>query len=707
MYKFKSDAMAWLMGFNKKKSSFPEPFASSRLFDNSMNLRLPSDPEDAASSKIGFTLVQMLRGIYGGDAIPPYIGLSDDTLCVEYHSLREDKEVVKAFAFNLRRMELYGMVAEAPIGGFALPASPTFRVAEFRKDTGTALYETLLLGHAVRGLLGLSDGTEATSANAVAEAFQNMTAAMDGKDFSDILESDECLRGLKVLSEKSYTGFKSGLIQGETEIVVGADFYKRLTSDSAAEYVCEKLSDVFPNLIPANETAPVAFMPAATKSAGKKRAPKAKKAVKRIGLDELRTELALPIHDLSDEEKAMVENNKLGDSYVVDEKLLRIARKMKRNWAVLSNPSGVDLAANILLEGDSGSGKTVGAKFFADVFGIPYTKMTMEPMMDSSTLIGAFYPYFADVEEWDCSEGEKMALNLLQKRLQAKAAASKTKLDPSAAVDAVRRLLDDEDVRAELRSAANIPLSEEIIFDPEGSWEALGETGDAPDSDVIVAAANERAETLYFSILNLIVDKAAANQVSYRFILSELMKAFQHGWLLEIQEAANVLRPGVLTQLNSLMEKNGSIELPNGKRIRRHPDTVVVITTNKGYAGNMDLNESLRDRCIQSLAMDNPVPEVMAARAMAQVGFEDESVALAAARVIHDVDSVAKEHRIKGAFGMRSLIGWLMDLAEGEYDIDTFMSRVVNKMTTNEDDIALLVEPYKNSMFASKIKRTY
>ena len=211
-----------------------------------------------------------------------------------------------------------------------------------------------------------------------------------------------------------------------------------------------------------------------------------------------------------------------------------------------------------------------------------------------------------------------------------------------------------------------------------------------------------------FRLLNILTEQSQNGQVSYRFILSELMKAFQNGWLVEIQEAASVLRPGVLTELNSLLEPNGRIELPNGTFIRRHPDTIVVITTNRDYAGNVDLNESLRDRCIFGLKMDLPPEIVMAKRAMAQTGFDDEKVALAAAKTVSAVAQVAREKNIAGSFGMRSLIGWMLDLKRGyrskEEVEKSFRKRVIYKMTTRDDDVAYLMDAYAaNSSFASKL----
>jgi hypothetical protein len=274
-------------------------------------------------------------------------------------------------------------------------------------------------------------------------------------------------------------------------------------------------------------------------------------------------------------------------------------------------------------------------------------------------------------------------------------------------ISGLRRAFQLESVRNTIKEAYDIPLNEEVLYDPENSWMRLGNELPAPVTDEILVAAQEKFNDVSYRLLNILCEKAETGAVSYKFIYSELLKAFQNGWLLEIQEAASILRPGVLTELNSLLEPNGSIELPNGERIFRHPDTIVVFTTNSDYAGNVELNESLRDRCLFGLKMDNPSADEMAARAMAQVDFKDKTVALNAANVICEVSSKAKELNIRGAFGMRSLISWLIQLKAGFSDKDTFLECVIYKMTTNDDDVSLLVEAYNNSPFnTTKFKRT-
>ena len=269
----------------------------------------------------------------------------------------------------------------------------------------------------------------------------------------------------------------------------------------------------------------------------------------------------------------------------------------------------------------------------------------------------------------------------------------------------MRKALANESVRSLIRDEYGIPSEEEIAFDPDGVWHDLGNTTPAPGVEEVTLALHAAFQDKMFRLMGILSDEAEKGSVSYQFIISELLKAFQNGWMVEIQEAASVLRPGVLTELNSLLEPNGSIELPNGQRIYRHPDTIVVITTNRGYAGNVELNESLRDRCVMGIKMDTPSAEEMAARAMARTGLKSKTVALAAAKTMKAIEEEAKSKCIRGSYGMRSLLGWMTDLARDDFSEDAFMRRVVYKMTTDDDDVETLRTCYRaNCRFASKVK---
>ena len=64
---------------------------------------------------------------------------------------------------------------------------------------------------------------------------------------------------------------------------------------------------------------------------------------------------------------------------------------------------------------------------------------------------------------------------------------------------------------------------------------------------------------------------------TYTYVETDFIKALKNGYVAEIQEPSTILQPGVLVGLNSLLEQEGTITLPTGEVIRRHPDAVVVM----------------------------------------------------------------------------------------------------------------------------------
>lgn len=417
-------------------------------------------------------------------------------------------------------------------------------------------------------------------------------------------------------------------------------------------------------------------------------------------LDELRKKYPLEIHELTEAEKQMIPH--LDEHYVVDEQLEKVARLIHRDWKC----EDLGLAPNIILEGDAGSGKTTASLFLADVFGMPRTKMTMSPTFESANLIGAFYPVFEDIEDWHCDEQDKAAILAAQQAISdMRGSASSSLPIMEGGYVSLSRAFSCEPVLDAIRTSYGIPSEEEIEIAPEDAWQQLGHSSDeeAPIPSAIHIEARKLFNVKMNRVRSIVEEQEKSGSISYRFILSELMRAFKYGWLLEIQEAASVQRPGVLTELNSLLEPNGRIELPNGEMITRHPDTIVVFTTNRGYAGNFDLNESLRDRCTIGVKMDLPTPNVMAARAMAKLNWDgDPKIPLACARTIQYVSDLCKQQGIKGAYGMRSLVGWLSDIKDDIDPLESFEMRVIYKMTTQDDEVQILRDAFKSSFEGKK-----
>lgn len=174
------------------------------------------------------------------------------------------------------------------------------------------------------------------------------------------------------------------------------------------------------------------------------------------------------------------------------------------------------------------------------------------------------------------------------------------------------------------------------------------------------------------------LSKRAENRQSsgqnYTYVETDFVKALKHGYLVEVQEPSTIIQPGVLVGLNSLLEQEGSITLPTGEIIRRHPDTVVIVTTNVSYEGCRSMNQSVVDRMSLVKDIELPEPEVMVQRAMAVTGCADEYMVSQMVQVVNDMADYCRKNSITdGACGMRSLIDWVIS---AEISGDPYGSRI-------------------------------
>lgn len=681
------NTMAAVLGFTVGKEHFPDPWNSSSKFSKGRTISDDTIPRNMRGTVFGNGRVaaNVVRAVHTMRSGSCSLRRYKNYLLLEYHG----RNGIRIYDMNLQTCEIWGECLQEDLTdgvAVSVPAS----------GSGTPITILLLIAMLLNPHLDLYNGSTDEDGD-FQYAFKKAISTPENEECNDenmfpwvVLTS--CLYSAvkapgTVLEKAMQKSFSNGTLSS----LPSTDFKDLMMQSSPLSTLTEDTRQK--QLLSYIKSADSVFIGSAGVEADEQT------TVSGLDIEALKAELALDIHPLSPTEEQMVPV--IGKNYVVDSKLLSAARAIKADWKF----PGLDLAPNFILEGDAGSGKTAATKFWASVFGIPRTKITMNPMFESANLIGAFYPIFADPEDWGLDEADEKAILSIRETIENVKISDGTAPSDNDIVQMIRRAFTSDEVRDKIRDAYNIPNEGEAYFDPQGCWEALGNTTEAPDAIEVAVEVNRAFERRAFRLMNILTEKASSGTVSYRFVLSELMKAFQNGWLVEIQEAASVLRPGVLTELNSLLEPNGRIELPNGSYIRRHPDTIVVITTNRDYGGNVDLNESLRDRCLFGLKMDLPPAEVMAERAMAQTGFGDADIALAAAKTIIAVSDEAKSKNIRGSFGMRSLLAWMLDLRRGDYSEAAFMRRVVFKMTTRDDDVELLRACYQsNSNFSSLVK---
>lgn len=334
---------------------------------------------------------------------------------------------------------------------------------------------------------------------------------------------------------------------------------------------------------------------------------------------------------------------------------------------------------NFLLRGPAGTGKTMGAKAIAAGLGLPYMKYTCSANTEIFDFTGMIFP-----ETDEVSTG-------------------------SSELDREREILKSMGgiSYANVAKLMRLPDLDDMDYDPAGVYQALTgvENLAATVQDcmsVVLEKVTEKVQAL---------SKRAENRQSsgqnYTYVETDFVKVLKHGYLVEVQEPSTIIQPGVLVGLNSLLEQEGSITLPTGEIIRRHPDTVVIVTTNVSYEGCRQMNQSVVDRMSLVKDIELPEPEVMVQRAMAVTGCADEYLVSQMVQVVNDMADYCRKNSITdGACGMRSLIDWVIS---AEISGDPYLSAkytVISKATADEEDREALITTILDPMFAPKRKRT-
>lgn len=334
---------------------------------------------------------------------------------------------------------------------------------------------------------------------------------------------------------------------------------------------------------------------------------------------------------------------------------------------------------NFLLRGPAGTGKTMGAKAIAAGLGLPYMKYTCSANTEIFDFTGMIFP------ETDAVSTGSSELDREREILKSMGGIS----------------------YANVAKLMRFPDLDDMDYDPAGVYQALTgvENLAATVQDcmsVVLEKVTEKVQAL---------SKRAENRQSsgqnYTYVETDFVKVLKHGYLVEVQEPSTIIQPGVLVGLNSLLEQEGSITLPTGEIIRRHPDTVVIVTTNVSYEGCRQMNQSVVDRMSLVKDIELPEPEVMVQRAMAVTGCADEYLVSQMVQVVNDMADYCRKNSITdGACGMRSLIDWVIS---AEISGDPYLSAkytVISKATADEEDREALITTILDPMFAPKRKRT-
>lgn len=246
--------------------------------------------------------------------------------------------------------------------------------------------------------------------------------------------------------------------------------------------------------------------------------------------------------DISEEEQSLVPI--LKEELIVPSYVLRTLKLVK-------GFSGEERhTRNILYYGEAGSGKSLSSQMIAKGLNKPYLVFSCSPNTSELDLIGQIIPKVG---------GDSGKLMLLLKQMH------------------------------------SLPTMEDLKFDLNGSFKKL--TGKAMPEGMSEMDVSSMVDKKRKYLINQLANcKDESND--FEFVPSPIIQALTNGWVVEIQEIANIKDAGALTVLNQLLEisTGGSHRLITGETITRHPEAVVICTTNVEYAGCRAINQSVLDR---------------------------------------------------------------------------------------------------------------
>lgn len=295
---------------------------------------------------------------------------------------------------------------------------------------------------------------------------------------------------------------------------------------------------------------------------------------------------------------------------------------------------------NILLRGEAGTGKTETAKDIALGLGLPYVFVTCSSDTEIYDLLGQMMP-------------------------------NKPNETPMS-IDEYQNAYGDLDLNA-------LPTATDISNDPEMAYKAI--TGkkkrDATEADCL-AAIIQRATA----------GGADSGANGFHYVESPLIQAIRNGWVCEIQEPTIIAKPGVLVGLNGLLDSTSAVNLPTGETIRRHPDAVIIATTNISYEGCRDMNQSVLSRFQIKMDIHAPADTILAERLRSMTGCPKSVKVPQILKAYHAVLNTLKTlYLTDGSVDLRTLADWISSyMITGSY-MESAEMTIIPSATADEEGI--------------------
>lgn len=265
--------------------------------------------------------------------------------------------------------------------------------------------------------------------------------------------------------------------------------------------------------------------------------------------------------------------------------------------AVVQSPMRVFMSA-----GESGTGKTTNAKIIAQLLGLPYYAFTCSEGTDEVDLVSSMVPNTAEKE---------------------------------------------------VKVQIPMPTYRDIIMDPASALERVCGTYENTISE----------DEAFQKLLAMFYQNGFEHgKDDKKFVLVEscIVTGCRRPSLVEIQEPSVITKPGTMVKLNGLLDEGAAITLTSGEVVKRHPETVILITTNMGYKGCRGFNESVLSRMRMVHYLDPLDADGMVARVKTRVDFKDDVMLKRMADTVCKIQKYCKTEMVSGGVcGYREFEDWV------------------------------------------------
>lgn len=285
-----------------------------------------------------------------------------------------------------------------------------------------------------------------------------------------------------------------------------------------------------------------------------------------------------------------------------------------------------------MITGNAGTGKTTDAQMIAQILGVPYFALNCGPETDESALVAGIYP----------------------------------------------------NSRKKTKDCIKFPSLQEFVTDPMQVLEAVTHTRKEGISKT--QAFRELLDAVYQSGY-----QKAKNEGDFVMQESEIIKGCRMPSVIEIMEASLIVEPGTLGKLNRLLDDSRKLDLLYGEVVERHPNAIIIITTNLNYVANREFDFSVVSRMNKVQHRKDLTEQQLAERAMFRTGCKDMEVLKQMAKVMKRLDAVVREEFGKaGLCGYREYENWVYEYMRTQNLVKAAEDTVLSKLASDEEDRDLL-----------------